>query len=70
MWTYICLGFWAGVVFALTGYSLDDYVGRVCEAYCPKQLAVNRPPTVMVQPTDVIAAIFERPWWEGGSAPR
>ena len=66
--------FWCGVCAAVicvfTGDAMNDYVGRICEAYCPEKLAANQSPTVMVQPTDAMAAVFERPWWEGGSAPR
>lgn len=66
--------FWYGVCTALflvfTKDFMEDYVGRVTEVYCPEQLAVNQSPTVMVQPIDVVAAVFERPWWEGGPAPR
>lgn len=66
--------FWCGVytvlVFVLTKDFMEDYVGRVTAAYCPERLAVNQPPTVMVHLTDVLAAEFERPWWEGGPAPR
>jgi hypothetical protein len=58
------------VIYLFTARYVDDFNGAYCEKYCPEMLAVNQPPTVMVQPSDVVAAVFERPWWEGGPAPR
>lgn len=66
--------FWFGVCVAmaylLTGKFMEDCVGQVAMAYCPEMLAENQPPMKMVHLTDELAAVFERPWWEGGPAPR
>lgn len=66
--------FWCGVcailILVFTKDFMEDYVGRVVEIYCSEKLAMNQSPTVMVHFTDVVAAEFERPWWEGGPAPR
>ena len=57
--------FWCGVCTVLVFIFTKDFMENYLE-----RLAVNQPPTVMVHLTDVLAAEFERPWWEGGPAPR
>lgn len=60
--------FWFAMLLAILIVAFPDQVRELAEG-----LGWEPPedvPCVMVQFSDIIAAEFERPWWEGGRDPR